>query len=188
MRYPLQSTLSKFVQCGWGIQIMKLLIMKFSRLSSYLVPFRPKYSPQHPILKHPQFTFLTQCQRPSFTPIKYNRKNYNSVYFNLTPHIGYWCCSRERHISLDSFKLCKTKNGGLNFQYTSKHKAGNLFNYWRFFFLQAEFCSSKLINWLSMSILVSLRTNWVLGMKEYQRIVCLIFEYALINRQNVFDR
>jgi len=27
----------------------------------YLVPLRPKYSPQHPILKHPQPTFLPQC-------------------------------------------------------------------------------------------------------------------------------
>jgi hypothetical protein len=33
---------------GWGVQIMKLLIMKFSPLPCYLVPFRPKYSPQHP--------------------------------------------------------------------------------------------------------------------------------------------
>jgi hypothetical protein len=31
-------------------------------------PLRPKYSPQHPILKYPRPTFLPQCQRPSFTP------------------------------------------------------------------------------------------------------------------------
>jgi hypothetical protein len=43
--------------------------MKFSPLPCYLVPLRPKYSPQYPILKHPQPTFLPQCQRPSFTPI-----------------------------------------------------------------------------------------------------------------------
>jgi hypothetical protein len=30
--------------------------MKFSPLPSYLVPLRPKYSPQHPILKHLQPT------------------------------------------------------------------------------------------------------------------------------------
>ena len=30
----------------------------------------PKYSPQHPILKHPQPTFLPQCQQPGFTPIQ----------------------------------------------------------------------------------------------------------------------
>jgi hypothetical protein len=33
----------------WGVQIMKLVIMKFSPLPCYLVPLRPKYSPQHPI-------------------------------------------------------------------------------------------------------------------------------------------
>ena len=49
----------------------------------YLVPLRPKYSPQQPILKHPQPTFLPQCQRPSFTPIQNNRQNYSSVYLNL---------------------------------------------------------------------------------------------------------
>jgi hypothetical protein len=29
---------------GWGVQIMKLLIMKFSPLRCYLVPLRPKYT------------------------------------------------------------------------------------------------------------------------------------------------
>jgi hypothetical protein len=60
---------------GWGIQIKKLLIMKFSQLPCYLVPHRPKYCPQHSILKHPQSTFLPQNQRPSFTPIQNNRQN-----------------------------------------------------------------------------------------------------------------
>jgi hypothetical protein len=48
--------------------------MKPSPIPSYLIPPRPKYSPQHPILKHPQPTFLPQCQRPSFTPIQDNTK------------------------------------------------------------------------------------------------------------------
>ena len=39
--------------------------------SRYPVPLRPKYSPQHPVLKHPQPTFLPQCKRPSITPIQY---------------------------------------------------------------------------------------------------------------------
>jgi len=47
--------------------------MQFYPLPCYLVPLRPKCSPQHPILKHPQPTFLIQCQRPSFTRIKNNR-------------------------------------------------------------------------------------------------------------------
>jgi hypothetical protein len=43
----------------------------------------PKYSPQHPILKRPQPTFLLQYQRPSFTPIQNDGQNYSSIYSNL---------------------------------------------------------------------------------------------------------
>jgi hypothetical protein len=32
---------------GWGVQIIKLFVMKFSPLPCYLVPLRHKYSPQH---------------------------------------------------------------------------------------------------------------------------------------------
>ena len=56
---------------GTTVQIIKLLIMYFPPLFCYLIPLRSKYSPQHPILKHPQPTFLPQRQRPSFTPIFY---------------------------------------------------------------------------------------------------------------------
>ena len=45
----------------------------------HLVPLTPKYSPQHPILKNPQPTFLPQCQQPSFTPIQNNRQNYHNL-------------------------------------------------------------------------------------------------------------
>jgi len=68
---------------GWAVQITKLLIMYFSPISCYLVPLRPKYSPQHPILKHPHPMIPPHCQWASFTPIQNNRKNYTSVYFNL---------------------------------------------------------------------------------------------------------
>jgi hypothetical protein len=68
---------------GWAVQIIKFLIMKFSLLPYYLDPLRHKYSPQYPILKRPQPTFLPQCQRPSFIPIQNNRQNYISVYLNL---------------------------------------------------------------------------------------------------------
>jgi len=30
----------------------------------YLVPLSPKHLPQHPILKHPQYMLLPQCERP----------------------------------------------------------------------------------------------------------------------------
>ena len=36
-------------------------------------------SPQHPILKHPQPTFLPQYERPSFTPVQNNKQSYSSV-------------------------------------------------------------------------------------------------------------
>jgi len=54
---------------GWGVQIIKFLVMWRSPLPCYLVPLRPKYS-QRTILKHPQPTLLPQCERPSFTPIQ----------------------------------------------------------------------------------------------------------------------
>jgi hypothetical protein len=46
-------------------------------------PLRPIYS-QHPILKHLEPTFLPQCERPSFTPIQNNKRNYSSVYLSLS--------------------------------------------------------------------------------------------------------
>jgi hypothetical protein len=52
------------------LQIMKLLTVQFSPLSCYFLPLMSKYSPQHPVLKHPQSVFLPYCERPSFTPIK----------------------------------------------------------------------------------------------------------------------
>ena len=67
----------------WAVQTIKLRIMQFSPLLFYLVPLRPKYSPQHPVVKHPQRTFLPQCERLSFTPIQNNRQNYSAVYLNF---------------------------------------------------------------------------------------------------------
>jgi len=45
-------------------------LYSFSPLPCYLIPLTPKYSPLHPILKHPQLTFLPQCKRPGFPPIQ----------------------------------------------------------------------------------------------------------------------
>ena len=55
----------------------------FSPLPCYLVLLRPKYLSQHPILRHPQPTFLPQCQRPSSTPIQNKWQNCSSVCRNL---------------------------------------------------------------------------------------------------------
>ena len=59
-------------------------VMQSPPFPRYLDPPRSKYSPQHHVLKHPQLSFLPQCQRPSFTPIQNNRQNYNS------PHQKIW--------------------------------------------------------------------------------------------------
>ena len=42
---------------------MKLLTKCFTTLTSYLVPLRPKHSPQRPILKHRQPSFFPQYER-----------------------------------------------------------------------------------------------------------------------------
>ena len=83
---PFPSHSSRFYHpnnIGWGVQIIQLLIMQLPPLPCYLVLPRPKYSPQYPILKHPQPAFLPQCQWPSFTPIQNNRQNYSSAYLNF---------------------------------------------------------------------------------------------------------
>jgi len=67
----------------WGVEILQLNNMSLPPLPFYLFPPRPKYSPQHPILQHPQPGYLRQCQQPSFTPIQNNRQDYSSLYNNL---------------------------------------------------------------------------------------------------------
>jgi hypothetical protein len=49
---------------------MKLLVMQFSSTSRRLTSLWSKYSPQHPVLKRPQFMYFPYCQRPCFTPIR----------------------------------------------------------------------------------------------------------------------
>ena len=46
------------------VQITKLLNVQYSPVPCYLVPFSPKHLPQHPILKHPQYMLLPQCEGP----------------------------------------------------------------------------------------------------------------------------
>jgi hypothetical protein len=40
--------------------------MQFSPPFRHSTPVQSKYFPQHPVLKHPQFMFLSYCQRPCF--------------------------------------------------------------------------------------------------------------------------
>jgi len=64
---------------GWVVQIIKLLIMLFSPIPCYLIPLRPKYSPQYP-----QHKCLPQCDRPSFTPIQNSRQNFSYAFPDLS--------------------------------------------------------------------------------------------------------
>ena len=54
---------------GWGAN--------YAVFSSpyHLVPLRPKYIPQHPLLKLFQPLFLPEYERPSFIPMKNNMQN-----------------------------------------------------------------------------------------------------------------
>jgi len=56
--------------------------MLFSPLPCYLASLRTKYSPYHPILQHPQHTFLPEYERPCFTPVR-NSQNYSYVHLNF---------------------------------------------------------------------------------------------------------
>jgi hypothetical protein len=53
----------------WGVQSIKLFVTLYSSLPCYLVRYRSRYPPQHPILEYPQPVFFSQCERPSFTPM-----------------------------------------------------------------------------------------------------------------------
>ena len=65
---------------GEGYKLFSSSLLQSPPFPRYLLPPRPKYSPQHPVLKHPQLPFLPQCQRPSFTPIRNKRQNFSSIY------------------------------------------------------------------------------------------------------------
>jgi len=56
---------------SWSSSLCSLL------QSYYLIPLRPKYSHQHPILKHPQPMFPHQCDKQSFISISNNRQNFS---------------------------------------------------------------------------------------------------------------
>jgi hypothetical protein len=81
MSCPSQSSWLHHPNIWWGVQSIKLFVMQSSPLPCYLIPLRPKYPPQHPILENPQPTFLPLCEWPSFTPIQNNRHlNIDSIW------------------------------------------------------------------------------------------------------------
>jgi len=77
---PISSRFDHSNNIGWGVQIIKFLIMWFSPIPYSLVPLRPKYSPLHPILQHPHspLNVSDQVSHPHKTT-----DSYNSVYLNL---------------------------------------------------------------------------------------------------------
>ena len=62
---------------------MKILVMYSSPFPYYVVPLRPKYSPEHPVLEKSQPTFLSRWKRPSFTPIRNDTENCSCVAYSL---------------------------------------------------------------------------------------------------------
>jgi hypothetical protein len=56
--YHLILDLTILIIFWWSVQVMKLLIMQYSAASLHFLPHRSKYSPQHPVHKHPQFVFF----------------------------------------------------------------------------------------------------------------------------------
>jgi hypothetical protein len=54
---------------SWSLQVTKFIIVKHSIASCHFLPLRHKYSPQHPVLKHPQSMLFPCSVRPIFTPI-----------------------------------------------------------------------------------------------------------------------
>jgi hypothetical protein len=45
--------------------------------SRHFLPHRSRYSPQHPVLSHPQCILFPSCERRSFTPTSFRYFNQN---------------------------------------------------------------------------------------------------------------
>jgi hypothetical protein len=67
---------------GERAQHTKLLIMQFSPTFCHFISHWSKYSPYLPLPIYPQSTFYV-CQRLSFTPIQYYKRNYSFICFNF---------------------------------------------------------------------------------------------------------
>jgi hypothetical protein len=63
---------------------MKLLIMQFPPISCQFISLQSKYSPQHPVLKHPQSVFLLR----QFNVLR------QSIFCSLLSKIAYYSHSQ----------------------------------------------------------------------------------------------
>jgi hypothetical protein len=73
-----------------GVPSVKLSIIPFSTVPYYLVPPRPKYLPQHPILRHPQPIFLSQYE----TIFHNNIKGYDYI----SVYLHFWIGNKNNNI------------------------------------------------------------------------------------------
>jgi len=72
------------IQYWMGVQIIKLLIMQSSPFPCYLVPFRPKYPPQHTLLKHLQAGMNEVAKRKTPCPCA----TQCSIFHPITSHLS----------------------------------------------------------------------------------------------------
>jgi hypothetical protein len=91
-----------------------------SSTSPYLLPLRPKYHPQHPILKHPQPMFLPQRQEPSFTPIQNKKRTYTPVYTRWFKYDGdNLCVNKSQFVQVIFEPPCTNPSMQFTFQLLS---------------------------------------------------------------------
>jgi hypothetical protein len=65
------------------VKVYALHIMQFSPTFCHLISILPKYSLQHPVLRHPQSIFLPLLSKTEFRTHTKPRQNYNPVYSKL---------------------------------------------------------------------------------------------------------
>jgi hypothetical protein len=68
---------------------MKLLIMQFPPIFRHIIPPRSKYSPQHPVLKHPQSMFLPILQQAMKTLRRMKRLSVTYNFLNTGVYLLY---------------------------------------------------------------------------------------------------
>jgi hypothetical protein len=63
---------------------------------SCFIPLNCRYSPEHPVFKHPQTLLFPWRQRPSFTPTLNKNERFVSVYIHSCPCVVYWSATQDQ--------------------------------------------------------------------------------------------